>query len=232
MFMRNRPRHIFGTHQVPHKALGGLLKDLSTRLFGSMPRKTAKWLDRYGEKIPSDIYVVRAPIKKYISTLLNALSLNEFSRLSQKYGYDTFYHLSLVFTIDGATYRLEKNETISISPYHAQDDEEEIFVGNTLLTMNEILNKTQSIMTPSLFYNYDAFSNNCQNFIISVITAMNLLTDTVKKFILQPIENLAKELPGAFKYLANTATDLAAAASNIKDGVKDSLGFKHGGLTQ
>ena len=110
MFLNRSHRHVFGNYRIQHKRLGGLIKDISTRLFGNMPRKVTAWLNKYGEKIPSKLYVVRAPIKRYIPMLLNALSLNEFSRLSEKYGYDTFYHLSLVFNIEGSSYRLEKNE--------------------------------------------------------------------------------------------------------------------------
>lgn len=176
------------------------------------PPKVQDFLNRYGSMTISNITLRRAPIKGVINTLLNWISFGKWNEVRKRYGYDTFYHLSMVFNVANTTAVLEKNQVINLSTGYSQQPDTEIMSiqSPTNLTVNELMENTRKAMGDKNFFTYDAFTNNCQVFLMNVLKANGLLTDASKSFIVQPIENLVKELPGYMKPVARALTDIAA----------------------
>ena len=176
------------------------------------PPKVTEFLNRYGKMTISNITLRRSPIKGVINTLLNWISFGKWNEVRKRYGYDTFYHLSMVFNVGNTTAVLEKNQVINLSTGYSQQPDTEIMPIQTPtnLTVNELLENTRKAMGDKNFFTYDAFTNNCQVFLMNVLKANGLLTDASKSFIVQPIENLVKELPGYMKPVARALTDIAA----------------------
>ena len=176
------------------------------------PPRVQEFLNRYGNMSISNITLRRAPIKSAINTMLNFLSFGKWNELRKKYGYDTFYHLSMVFNVANTTAVLEKNQVINLSTgYNQQPDTEVMPIQSPPnITVNDLMENTRKAMGDTNFFTYDAFTNNCQIFLMNVLKANGLLTDSAKSFIVQPIENLVKELPSYMKPVARALTDVAA----------------------
>jgi len=65
------------------------------------------------------------------------------------------------------------------------------------------------------FYSYDAFTNNCQNFITAFLKSNNMLNAQVNIFINQNVDQLSKNVSWFSKHLAGVATDLDAFRHGI-----------------
>lgn len=166
-------------------------------------------LAKCGNDIVTNIRVCRELVSSSTESLLNALSVGKWNELKKKYGYDRFFHLYMIFEAGGKTLMLEKNQVINLSYYYrACDDGMPVSAGGTF-TLNQMLDKTRSYMGEEKFYTYDPLTNNCQNFIMSVLKANNLLTSTVEGFVYQNIKQIVDELPSYVKPIAKGLTDIA-----------------------
>ena len=176
------------------------------------PPKVQSFLNTYGDKTISNVTLRRAPIKGMINTMLNFLSFGKWNELRKQYGYDTFYHLSMVFNVANTSAVLEKNQIINLSTgYNQQPDTEIMNVPSPAnRTVRELLENTRKAMGDDNFFKYDAFSNNCQVFLMNVLKANGMLTPAAQAFIVQPIDQLVKELPAYMKPVARALTDVAA----------------------
>jgi hypothetical protein len=190
--------------------IGTIATDISKSVTQYPPR-VQDFLNKYGNDLISNITLRRAPIKGIINTLLNWISLGKWDELRKKYGYDTFYHLSMVFDVSNTSAVLEKNQIINLATgYNQQPDTQILRIQNPSVTVNELLDRTRKQMGDTNFFTYDAFTNNCQVFLLNVLKANSMLTPTAQDFILQPIDKLVNELPSYMKPVAKTLTDIAA----------------------
>lgn len=167
-------------------------KDYSSRV--------KKILSQYGDKPIRKIVIMRNPLQKFINVALNAMTLGQWQKAVNEYGYDNMFHLYCIVFIDGGVQiKVEKNEIINI----------EIVSGNinyvagqylwltqpipSGLTLNQMLQRTRAKMGEGLYWNYSAFApNNCQTFITYFLDSNGLLTNVEKNFIDQNVQNIAK----------------------------------------
>ena len=68
------------------------------------------------------------------------------------------------------------------------------------------------------FYTYNAFKNNCQNFVISVLDANGLTTPDVRAFVFQPVEELLKEQPEWTEDFSKSITNLGSITDRVFQG--------------
>ena len=192
--------------------------------------KAQKILDQYGSKLINKIAIIRTPLSFLLSTTLNVISLGEFERSKP---YDKLYHLAMIlFLDDGNKILLEKNEVINleINPnnyFNKHSDIKEISVYK-VLSLNELLKKTQERMGKS-FFPYDANTNNCQQFIVSIIRANDLSTPELEEFIKQDLNSLFKKLPVTKKIIDNV-TELGSRIDVIKQGGSEIKDIKPNGI--
>ena len=142
--------------------IGGIIRDITKTIFGYMPKNVKKALKQIGDNVPHSFIVMRAPVQKYINTLLNVISFGQWDELKAKHNYDDFFHLSIVFTIGGQQWRLEKNEIIKLVPYVPREGEETVNLGSSVdaKTLNEIFMETIGRVGEEQFYRYNAWSFN------------------------------------------------------------------------
>jgi hypothetical protein len=166
-------------------------------------------LAQCGNDIVTNIRVCRDVVSANTESLLNAVSLGKFAELKKKYGFDTFFHLYMLFDAGGKTLMIEKNQTINLSYYTKPCLESEFVSPGGTFTLNQMLDKTRESMGAEKFLTYDVFTNNCQLFLIGIMKANGLLTPKIEKFVYQNINQIVAELPGYVKPLVKGITDIA-----------------------
>ncbi len=179
------------------------------------PPKVRAYLAQYGDRPIKGMTIRRDPLKSMLNTAINLFTLGRWAEAKKKYAYDKVFHLALELKLDGGpTTVVEKNQVINVGPSYPEDANTEKLIMNDpgTLTINEMLAKTQRLMGDR-YFNYSAFDNNCQDYILAILRANNLLTPAREAFIKQPMEEVIKELPSYTGRLANAATDLAAVAN-------------------
>lgn len=202
-------------------------------IFGKLPYRVSQEIKLNGEKRVEKITLYRAPIQKMIDKLFNILSLGKFDEMKGKLGYDDIFHLyAIVHLSDDTRLLIEKNQDINIDDdIEAKDKAEalEVNLKDYQPTFFELLENTRKLMGDNNFYKYDAFKNNCQDFLLNLLKANNLLNDTNEKFIKQNAAELLKSLPSYVSTIANTTTNTASYINKFLQliGLR---GFEEGGI--
>lgn len=181
-----------------------------------------KTLDEYGNLPIVKIAIYRTPINTTLNSALNFISLGKWNDLRKKYGFDKLFHLALVITVNkngvNKNIIVEKNETVNVSTTYKTNNETEtidIPLNNKNYTILEMLEKTRNKVGNNKFFDYDAFKNNCQNFIKMVLEENGLYGQKEKDFLFQDIEALVKELPEYVKVITKGITKSGLAFSKI-----------------
>lgn len=208
--------------------LGNLYDTVIKKLFGRFPRRFRAILDEIGDRIPTDFVICRSPVQKYVTTLLNIVSFGQFESLMRKFNFDKFFHLYLVFNVDGQEYALEKNEVLTLSRYSPREGEERMPVGSSVYnyTLNEILQNTINRVGEDRVVKYSAFSTNCQLFIRDILETLGLYSDQASQFVYQDVSGILAEMNPYVADFAQNLTDIAGGVSQVGQ----ELGFQQGGL--
>lgn len=187
-------------------------------------------IKKYGNEKITHVQVLRTPIVSVIDKAMNFLSLGKFNEIKKKYGYDAFFHLYMILTLqNGTRIRLEKHDVITMTivfenapaflksnaePRLEEMTEDPKSQPNTdvydihhvsNVTFNEFLDNTLKYMGKDKMFIYDGVDNNCQVFVKSCLEANNMMTSDLHKFIMQD----ASEVPFFTKYISKKVTDLA-----------------------
>ena len=172
-------------------------------------------LEEYGNLPIVKMYIRRDPIQKALDKALNFISMGSWNTLKERFGYDTFYHLQLEVVVrvsesDDVNKRfvLQKNEVIDVSPAQPSTNKTEMVEVPMTSghTMNSLLANAKKMMGER-FYFYDAFHNNCQDFVGALLSASGLQRPDVEAFIKQPVEELVQNIPITDR-IARGITDL------------------------
>lgn len=214
-----------------YKKTKNLASNISGRVIGTVigrndyPPAERSLIDRYGDKKIIAICIYREKLDSKINSLVNLISLGQFSRIKEKYGYDELYHLMMVLTLEGdIPILLEKNEVINIHEYpniKPTYEKFELFLPQNWDTnFKKFLQNTQDYMGND-YFTYDAINNNCQRFIKSAILAnppLQQQNPQAIKFIEQDITGLQRDLSPTTKSLFRATTDLASRLNVLARG--------------
>jgi len=84
-------------------------------------------LKRYGDERIQSMKVVRTPISGALNRLLNIITLGKMKRQKNRHGYNDFFHLYLVATVQGGKeVVMEKNERVNITTSYSMNDKSEV----------------------------------------------------------------------------------------------------------
>lgn len=186
--------------------------------FNNVSKRT---LQQYGSSKIKSLQIYRTPILEMINKALNIISLGKWNLARKQLGYDKFFHLALVATVQTPNglknIIIEKNEVVNISTdYKTSKDTEVMNVPyNKDLTIDQFLSKALDIMGRSNFFRYDAFTNNCQVFIKTLLSSSGLLTPEIEKFIFQDLKELSSRIPNWVQPFSRGITDLGAVISKL-----------------
>jgi len=184
-------------------------------------------LNKHGNSPIMSMQIIRTPLSNFLTSMLNKISGGKFADIQKKYGYEKLFHLSLVIVTTTAKIIVEKNEVININLFKMSDVNNEtenmpVNISVNKLTINGLINNTLKYMGDDKFYNYDGMgaagkTNNCQNFILSILASNSLLTTRAKNFIYQDFTEVLKEIEAQkMSYLPKVVkkiTDIASKAS-------------------
>jgi len=194
------------------------IKEAANRisLFIEGPRKkfppsVRKYLKENGNKKIIRMSVYRAPISETIQKILNIVSFGNWNKVKNKLNYDDIFHLGLKFELIDKTGIIEKNHVIQINKFRNEKNSETMSVDISGKEFNLnilLLNTKKAYSSEKEFFDYNAVTNNCQRFIYSILKENNLLTNELKKFILQDAKEIIKFYPGIEKVI-NAVTGLA-----------------------
>jgi hypothetical protein len=193
------------------------------------PSLTQKLYDKIKMGKVTAMRVCREPVNPKIQKFLNTLSLGIISKVQKKSGYDNLYHLWTIITVDGKSYRLEKNATISLKPSNdSSKDCKVIDIDKKDLTFGDLMTKTKNLMG-SKFFPYDGLRNNCQDFINSILVSNRIGTAEDRNFVKQDVSQIIKETPGYVSKVMNKITDIGGAIDKF---VQSKLGFRLPGMEE
>ncbi len=186
--------------------------------------KSKKTIEQYGNILVKQLFISRTPVGSMLNTLINFVSLGKWEELKKKYAFDKLFHLSLVARLEsGKDIILEKNEVVNISPdYKVYKDTESLdipFTGE--MTINKILETARKNVGDKTFFDYDAFSNNCQFFIKYLLEGQGLYSQKAKDFLFQDLKEIYEGLPSYVPYIMKGATRLGNIVNKITGGDKN-----------
>jgi hypothetical protein len=197
----------------------------------SMPAKVKAFLDKYGGERITRIRVCRKPVYGIIEKALRLVT--------NKLPYDKMYHLYMIISLsDGSHHqmdRIERNQVLQISPYQPSDEQEskdlpvdgQQVKGSACISlpspppvtfreaMARFVKEAQARAPDWGPWRYSATKNNCQDFVLSFLKGLGLLTPAVQTFVKQPVEGL---IPSLAEKAGQVVTDLAGAATHALGG--------------
>lgn len=210
---------------VATKALNVVASATSYPLRNDYPPKVRAILAQYGSGIVNELLLRREPIQGAVETALNYISLGRFAQVKKELNYDNVFHLSLIATItmpDQQQVRImmEKNEVINMTTDIKPAGEQVEYLPVPVpccITLNEMMARTQSFYGEG-YFKYDAFRDNCQAFINTILTANELNTPRIHAFVLQDTASILKGLPDYVSPFANLTTNIAGLADRAIQG--------------
>lgn len=213
---------------IPGNGLKDVIKSVKDYLFfptSKMSKKSQDVLDKYKDVNIKSIKVFREPIQSSIQSFLNLVSLGKFNEAKKNANFDNLFHLYMVLKLDNGTdILIEKNENIYIrDDFNKSKDNESIDIdisdkklskGSTM-NLDTLLYNTEKLMGKFYFYQYNAKSNNCQDFLMNILKANGLADKKYSDFIKQDLEVLFQNLPSWSNKFSQVFTDLRAKITEI-----------------
>jgi len=160
------------------------------------------------------MYVCRRPLGNTFNQVLSVI--NKISGGDAVH--DQLFHLFIVVILqDGTKIRIEKNEDINIVRYtESQLPEEMMPVPLDLskgLTIKQLLDQTLATIGEQNFFDYNAFSTNCQRFVFDILQSNHLpISPELQKFILQNVKDLAPDWGQKIAYFLTSVKNRANLA--------------------
>ena len=213
-------------NQIINELLGNGISDIIENvkkfLFfpsSKMPDKSQKIFEKYKSNIIKKIEVYREPIQKNIQTFFNLISLGKYNEAKKNGNYDDLYHLYMILTLDNnKKVLIEKNENVYIrDEYDKNPDTEKIDIDldNKNIDLDTLLYNTEKSIGKFKFYQYNAKTNNCQDFLINIFKSNNLDKKEYNDFIKQDLNYLFSKLPSWADKFTSLITDLRGKISEI-----------------
>ena len=166
----------------------------------------------------------RQPLDKTTNTFANLLSAGDWEGIKQRGGVDKLFH---TYAIINNKYVYEKLQTPTLKVASAGDltreGAETVTVPVRSITISDFIENAIKKMGDK-YYSYDAFTNNCQVFLLESLRGSNMLTEQARKFLQQELKKLAEEAPSFSKWIARKIIGVANDAERIRSEIQDKRG--------
>ena len=123
-----------------------------------------KFMRDHGDEPILEMIISRNVVSSLLTGSMKLIS----TQFRERAGSEKLYHLKLLIRTTLSNISLEKNEVITISPYHMNYKAENMYVHFPPgITINILLQNTRNKMGNS-FLTHSTGDNNCQNFVLSL----------------------------------------------------------------
>ena len=184
-----------------------------TRDIGRYPPAMRKLLDEVGNETIAKITLFKYPLVE-VSALAKLF-------LNKKMPFDQLFHLGMNIN---DKYILDKNEVLHFvrggipTKPNTQTMNVDKVPSQPKLTINALLEQTRLRIGNEKMTEYNAFRNNCQDFIKNLLITGNWSTPDTTKFIHQNAESFLKDLPKGTELITNAITKVGAVIDKLKHG--------------
>ena len=191
----------------------------------NLPMAMKALMEQFGHQTITKAVLKRTPVSGLITGALNVFSMGKFGRRMKPF--DELFHLFIELRLEkGTEMRLEKNARITLSKAGSVDkegtesdpiDATELPSG---LNLDLIIDRTRNYMGDDKFYGYSAANNNCQDFIIAVLTSNKIGDAANKTWVKQNTENLfkGKKMKGLKKF-SHGVTEFGQKLESVGDAI-------------
>lgn len=185
-----------------------------------------RMLKQHGDKDIVQISIVRKPVQKVLTSIINLITLGKFNQQMKTLNYDQVYHLSAILKLsDGAALFLEKNAVPELKPVSGNVEGEKLDVNmKKPIKLRQFVEKTYDRIGEREFVDYTAENLNCQKFILSHLQTFDLANKKIESWIRQDAAQLLSKDPNVYKAL-KAVTDLGALADVLQGrGISEGVG--------
>ena len=211
--------------------MSDIFERLKTNALNGYTQSVSRILERFQNIDITNISIHRVPLRASSLLVLNLLSLGDFYKRLAGTTHDKLFHLYMIIDLsNGLKYVLEKNAVITLRLYKSEDDSGG--EGNSInipiktgLNLRVMLDRTRNFMSPSKYYRYSGYNNNCQVFIDSILSANNINSEAAKAFVLQDTKGLFQN-DDRFRKVLNSLTDIGAVYNKLTSGSELINGLK------
>lgn len=180
-----------------------------------LPKKFRQFIKKHGRDKIQSLAMMRAPVAKPGVMAMQLLTLGKWDEFKRRGGVDEVYHTSIIINGDIVLEKVEKLEGRVDAGYSKMPGAELYPIPvKEDITIAEFLEKGRRQMGTA-FYTYNAFTSNCQTWVMSMVSANGLLDAEGRRWIKQDIDQLIKELPALTKIAAVKITDVARDVGNV-----------------
>jgi len=186
---------------------------LLTRDVGRYPPSMRKLLEQVGNETITKITLFKYPLVE-VSALAKFFS-------NKKIPYDEIFHLGM--NINGK-YNLDKDRVLSFVrggiPTKANTQTMDVIKVpiKPKLSINALLEQTRLRIGNEKMTEYNAFRNNCQDFIMNLLITGDWSTPDTTRFINQNAESFLKDLPKGTELITNAFTKAGAVVDRLIHG--------------
>ncbi len=178
------------------------------RTAGKLSPSIRKLLEQVGDEKITSIKLFRKPI--------SLSSFAKFIGALKGTSYDQLLHLGLILN---NKYLLDKQEVIHFERSGVPSGSETLDVDvNKDITINELLEKTRKRMGDSNFTSYSSRRNNCQDFVMNILSANGLSSPIYTQFIKQDLQQVFENLPKYAEQIADFVTGAQRVVEKVIQG--------------
>ena len=165
---------------------------------GREPPMFRRLLSAVKDERVKTLTLFRKPIS--VSKVLKFLQLNK--------SYDELFHLGII--INGK-YLLDKSSVLNFEVSGVPHGSQVLYLPVTQIwTIGEMIDNVKAAIGPAKYTDYDSRTNNCQDFLLSLLNSNGLLTSAAQEFIKQDTEKIFASLPSYAGVISNLVTGAEA----------------------
>jgi len=193
--------------------------------FNTVPEDVELFLNNYGNLNIVKLVAKRIPLPSIYENILTVLTFNQWKQKKEEYKIKNFFHTYLVATFENGTQCIiEKYEVVSISSDITPDDEYTESMDVNLvrsISLHDLIQNTLNKVGDYKFYVYDDTKQNCQVLTCDILQSNGILTNDLKKFILQDVDELFNKLGENINELIDTTTTLGSVYKRFLQKIKN-----------
>lgn len=189
--------------------------------YDSLPFSFRDTLKKVGNQEIIKMEAVRAPISNMIMGIMNMFSGFELKKKIENSDYDSLFHLTLrVYTKRGNVFDIEKENVVKIGKAYKRPKQEVLPIPlSQPITINQLLQKAMDTIGMKKFTYYNGKNNNCQIFLLDILSSNGLLTDEQSNWIKQNTSELVFNNKNPyFRQIMNTVTTTGDRINVLMEG--------------